>query len=60
MNSLKKLSRVSLLQKIKDRFRGVTEYIKIKDAGKMSDNRSKIARTLADDTKSKAEEDAER
>ena len=57
---LKKLSRVSLLQKIKDRFRGVTEYIKIKDAGKMSDNRSKIARTLADDTKSKAEEDAER
>lgn len=57
---LRKLSRVSLLQKIKDRFRGVTEFIKIKDAGKMSDNRKPIARTLANDVKSKAEEDAER
>lgn len=56
----KKLSRISLLQKIKDRFRGVTEFIKIKDAGKMSDNRKPIARTLANDVKSKAEEDAER
>lgn len=57
---LRKLSRVSLLQKIKDRFKGMTDFIKIKDAGKMSDNRSPIARTLAEDTKSRAEVDAER
>lgn len=56
---LRKLSRVSLLQKIKDRFKGMTDFIKIKDAGKMSDNRSPIARTLAEDVKSNAKDDAE-
>lgn len=53
-------SRISLLEKIRSRFKGVTEYIRIKDAGKMSDNRKRIARTLAEDTKSRAREDAER
>lgn len=54
-----KLSRLKLLQKIKDKFKNVTNLIKIKDAGKISDNRAPIARTIADDTKATAKEDLE-
>lgn len=54
-----KLSRLKLLQKIKEKFKNVTNLIKIKDAGKISDNRTPIARTIAEDTKNTAKEDAE-
>lgn len=49
-----KLSRFNLLKSVKKQFENIKNLIKIKDSNRINDNRTPVARTIAEDVKSNA------